>query len=67
MFNPVLVAIILKTLGYGACGSVVGVVLRFLGRRNPGPRLDQAAAIGFLIGAGFGATFGIFQALLVRP
>jgi hypothetical protein len=66
MLEPVLVNILLKTFTYGACGSLAAVVVRFLDRSKSGPRLDHAAAIGFLIGAGFGAFFGIFQSMLVR-
>lgn len=67
MIDPVLVQILLKSLTYGICGSLVAVGMRFFTRSQPGPRLDQSAAVGFLIGAAFGAFFGIFQSLLVRP
>ncbi len=66
MIDPVLTKILFTTFSYGACGSLVAVVVRFVNRDQPGPRLDQAAAIGFLIGAAFGAFFGIFQSMLVR-
>jgi hypothetical protein len=66
MIDPVLTAILLKTFAYGVGGSLIAVVVRLLKRGEPGPRLDQAAAVGFLIGAGFGAFFAIFQSLLVR-
>ena len=66
MIDPVLTQIFLTTFTYGACGSLVAAFFRFLNRKHPGPRLDQSAAIGFLIGAAFGAFFGIFRSLLVR-
>ena len=66
MIDPVLTTILLKTFAYGMGGSLIAVVVRFLKRSQPGPRLDQAAAVGFLIGAAFGAFFAIFQSMMVR-
>ncbi len=66
MIDPVLTTILLKTFAYGVGGSLIAVVARLLKRNEPGPRLDQAAAVGFLIGAGFGAFFAIFQSMMVR-
>ena len=66
MIDPVLTKILLTTFSYGVCGSLVGVVMFFFNRNKPGPRFDQFAAIGFLVGAGFGAFFGIFQSMMVR-
>jgi hypothetical protein len=66
MIDPVLTTILLKTFGYGMGGSLIAVAARLLKRNAPGPRLDQAAAVGFLIGAGFGAFFAIFQSMMVR-
>ena len=65
MIDPVLKQIFLTAFSFGACGAVVGGVMRFINRRQPGPRWDQALAVGFLIGAAFGAFFGIFQSLTV--
>ena len=66
MIDPGLSRILLTTFTYGVCGSLVAAVVRFMGRKDPGPRIDQAAAVGFLIGAAFGAFFAIFQSMLVR-
>ncbi len=66
MIDPVLSTILLKTFAYGVGGSLIATVLRLLKRNQPGPRLEQAAAIGFLIGAAFGAFFAIFQSMMVR-
>ena len=66
MIDPVLAQIFTTTIKFGVCGTVVALCMRYFGRATPGPRLDQAAAIGFLIGAGWGAFFGVFEALLVR-
>ncbi len=61
MFDPVLVSILLTTFAYGACGSLAAMAVRFLGRKQPGPRLDQVGAVGFLIGVAFGAMFAILK------
>jgi hypothetical protein len=67
MIDPLLAKILTTAFTYGLCGSCAAIVVWFLGRRdNPSRRFDQAAAIGFLIGAAFGAFFGIFQSMLVR-
>ena len=65
MFDPELIRILLKTFSYGVCGSLAATVVWFFNRRQPRPRLDQAAAVGFLVGAAFGAMFGIFESMLV--
>ena len=67
MIDPALVQIFLSTLTYGICGSLVATVVRFMNRDKPGPMLHQVAAVGFLIGAGFGAFFGVFESMLTRP
>jgi membrane associated rhomboid family serine protease len=67
MIDPVLSKILVTTLTYGVCGSLASTVVFFLNRKKEGPSIGQAAAVGFLIGAAFGAFFGIFQAMLVRP
>jgi hypothetical protein len=67
MIDPALIKLLLTTFAYGVCGSLAAVVVWFINRKQPGPRFDQAAAVGFLVGAAFGAFFGIFQSLLVRP
>lgn len=66
MFDPVLVKILSSTFTYGICGSLAAMAVRFLTRNTPGPRLDQSAAVGFLVGASFGAFSGIFQSMLTR-
>jgi len=66
MIDPTLSKILITTFTYGACGSLVACVMRFIHRDKPGPRFDQAAAIGFLIGGSFGAFFGIFKSMMVR-
>ena len=66
MNDPVLGQILLTTFKYGVCGSGVAIALRWWTRHQPGPRLEQIAGVGFLIGAGFGALFGIFESLLTR-
>ena len=55
MFDPIIVKALLTTLGYGLCGSLVAAVLRLINRKKEGPRLDQSAAVGFLVGAAWGA------------
>ena len=66
MLDPVLTTILWKTFTYALCGTVVAAAMRFADRKQPGPRLDQAAAVGFLVGAAFGAFFAIFQSMLGR-
>jgi len=66
MIDPILTTILLKTFAYGVGGSLIATVLCLLKRNQPGPRLDQTAAVGFLFGAAFGAFFAIFQSMLVR-
>ncbi len=66
MIDPVLSTILLKTFAYGVGGSLIATVVHLLKRNQPGPRLDQSAAVGFLIGAAFGAFFAIFQSMMVR-
>ena len=67
MFEADLLNILLTALLGGLGGSLIAVMGRFANRKKEGPRLDQAAAVGFLVGAAFGAFFGIFQSLLVSP
>ena len=67
MIDPVLVSILLKAFSYGACGSAAAVAVRLMNRGTSGPSLDQAATVGFLIGAAFGAFFGVFQSMLAGP
>ncbi len=66
MLDPVISRILLTTLTYSVCGAVAAVSVRFINRKKPGPRFEQAAAVGCLVGAGFGAFFGFLQTLLVR-
>ena len=67
MLDPGLVKILTTAVTYGICGSLAASIVRFINRSKPGPRVDQAAAVGFLVGAAFGACFGIFQSMLVVP
>jgi hypothetical protein len=66
MIVPTLVKILLTTLGYGVGGMLVGVVLRVINRKKDGPRLDQSAAVGFLVGAAWGSLIAVFQSLIAR-
>jgi len=66
MFSPDLMQILTSTFTYGACGCLASVAVFLFNRGKAGVRLDQAAAIGFLIGAAFGAFFGIFQTMMNR-
>ena len=66
MIDPVLSEIFVKTFTAGVVVSVIALALRFFNRKKVGARFDQVAAIGFLIGAAFGAFFAIFQAMMVR-
>ena len=66
MIESTLAQILMTAFSYGVCGSLVAAVVSFINRSKPGPRFDQAAAIGFLVGGAFGAFFGIFQAMLLR-
>ena len=65
MFEASLVKILITTVTYGVCGSLAATGVRFINRKKPGPRIDQAAAVGFLVGAAFGASFGILQSMLI--
>jgi len=67
MIDPVLSKIFVTAFTYGICGSLASAAVFFFNRGKEGPSLGQAAAVGFLIGAAFGAFFGIFQTMLVRP
>ena len=67
MIDPVLTRLLLTTIIWGVCGSALAVVMRIFNRSQEGPRLDQTAAVGFLIGAAFGAFFAVFNSMLVRP
>ena len=66
MIDPGLSQILLATFTYGACGSLAAMAVRLFSRKEGGPRVDQVAAVGFLVGAAFGACFGIFQSMLAR-
>ena len=66
MSDPVLAKALLTTFTYGVCGSLAATAARVVNRKKPGLRLDQAAAVGFLVGAAFGAFFATFQSILVR-
>ncbi len=64
MIDSSLTSILLTALTYGLCGSLVGGVMRLLNRSQAGPRIDQAAAVGFLVGGAFGAIVGMFRSLI---
>ena len=66
MIDPGLVKILLTAFTYGVCGSLAATAVRLFNRKKPGPKLDQTAAIGFLIGASFGAFIGVFQSMIDR-
>ena len=66
MIDPELVRLFWTIASYACCGSVVAVVSRYWNRKEPGPSLDQAAAVGAGVGAGFGALVGIFSGMLDR-
>jgi hypothetical protein len=66
MIDPVLTQVFVTTLTYGLCGSLAAVIVWLVNRQKAGPRFDQAAAVGFVVGAAFGAFIGIFQSLLAR-
>lgn len=54
------------TIGYGMGGSLVAVVLRFVNRKTEGPRLDQSAAIEFVVDAAWGALMMAFEKFMGR-
>lgn len=64
MIDPAVKALLQTAFTYALCGMLVAVVLRYRNRKEPGPRLDQAAAVGFLIGGAFGALMGIFRTMM---
>lgn len=66
MFDSTLMQVLTSTLTYGACGCLATIVAFLFNRGKSGVRFDQAAAVGFLIGAAFGACFGIFQSMMNR-
>ena len=65
MIDPALARLIGVVLGSGTVGSLIGIALASF-NRGKGVRFDQSAAVGFLIGAAFGAFFGIFESMLGR-
>ena len=66
MFDPTVTKALFTTLAYGVGGCLVAVVLRFINRKKEGPRLDQSAAVGFLVGAAWGALMVAFQSIAGR-
>ena len=67
MLDSQLSEMVLVTLSFGACGSMVAGLLRAwrLWRHNePGPGVGEAAAIGFLLGAAWGSFHAIFQSMI---
>ncbi len=64
--DPVLIQVLWTTFTFSCCGSLAAAGLQFWNRKQEGPGLDQAAAVGALIGAAFGALVGIFQSMLSR-
>ncbi len=67
MIDPILTRLLVTTIIWGVCGSALAVVLRLFNSSKEGPRIDQTAAVGFLVGAAFGAFFAVFNSMLVRP
>ena len=61
MLDPLVTKALFTVIGYGLCGSLVGAILRFVNRKSAGPRLDQSAAVGFVIGAAWGALVVAFR------
>ena len=66
MIDPGLVGILTKVVAYGFASSIAAGILRLVNRDNFGPDLSQSLAIGFLVGATFGAIVGMFDSLLDR-
>ena len=66
MLEPGLAKALTTALIYGICGSLIATVMWVWNRQSPRMRIDQAAAIGFLVGAAFGAFMGIFQSILLQ-
>ena len=66
MIDATLSRILVATFSFGACGALAAIGVSFLNRKTAGPRIDQVAAVGFLVGAAFGACIGIFQSMLAR-
>ena len=62
MLNSYFVALLVTTLVWGCVGSLAGAGISLFGGEPKIP-LGKSSGIGFLIGAGFGATFAIFQNL----
>ena len=62
MFNPYFVALFKTTIIWGGVGSLLGAAISLFGGEPKVP-LGKSTGIGFLIGAGFGATFAIFRSL----
>ena len=66
MIDPELTALLWRVFLFACCGAVVAIGGRLWNRNTPGPQLDQAAAIGALVGAAFGALIGVFESMLNR-
>ncbi|TWT85749.1 hypothetical protein Pla123a_05560 [Posidoniimonas polymericola] len=64
--DPVLIKMLGTIIGYSVCGSIVAFAIRWRNSDQPGPRPDQAAAVGALIGAGIGAVAAVFGSMLDR-
>ena len=67
MIDPQLAKILVTTLSFGASGSLVAGTLRawhLWRHKEVGPGIGQAAAIGFLLGAAWGAFHAIFQSMV---
>ncbi len=63
MLDPSISHVLVRAIQYGLCGMVVALAMRAIHRDQKEPSLGQSAAVGFLIGASWGAFVGIFQAL----
>ena len=62
LFNSYFVSLFTTTILWGCVGSLAGAAVSTIGS-GPKVPLGKSTGVGFLIGAGFGATFAIFRNL----